>query len=176
MRYLPLVLLSVCSLAQAEIYKTYDKNGNVVFTDTPSGSAEQVQEKQVMIVPALSQEVINKKLKDKAGKSPADTAPTSYKISVDKLKANDTFRNTDAEFSAAVQLEPPLWKDHQLLVSLDGKALGQNSFAPLIKPAELNRGQHRLEIKAVNAQNVVLGTESVDFFIQQASAIKPKKP
>jgi len=36
MSYLPVMLLCVTSLAQAGIYKTYDKHGNVVFSDAPS--------------------------------------------------------------------------------------------------------------------------------------------
>lgn len=174
MRYLPLVLVGVCSLAQAEIYKTYDKNGNVVFTDTPSGSAEQVQEKPVMTVPALSRDVINKKLKDK--QKPAATAPTAYKITVDKPKANDTLHKSEPSFGAGITLDPPLWRDHHLQVLLDGKAQGQDNFSPTIDPASLERGQHRLEIKAVDAKGAELGKEVVDFFIQQPTAIKPKKP
>lgn len=173
MRYLPLVLVGVCCLAQAEIYKTYDKNGNVVFTDTPSGSAEKVQEKQIMTMPALSREVIDKK---KAKTEQPAKAPAGYKISVEKLKAGDVFRHTDPEFGVIIQLEPVLWKGHHLQVAIDDSPLGQDMFFPVIKPAELGRGQHRLEMKVVDAQNVVLSTESLDFFVQQPSAIKPKKP
>ena len=175
MRYLLLVLASVCGLAQAEIYKTYDKNGNVVFTDTPSAAAEQVQEKPIMTMPALSRDVIDKKQKDKP--APASTEPTAYKVAVDRPKANDMLHKTEASFNAVVSLTPPLWKEHHLHVTLDGKSQGIDNFAPTIDPVVLERGQHRLEIKAVDAKGRELGKEVIDFFIQQPSAIKPaKKP
>ena len=51
-----LILLTICSLlfpgvaAQAEVYKTVDKDGNVVFTDKkPSADAEPMKLKELII-------------------------------------------------------------------------------------------------------------------------------
>ena len=67
-----------------------------------------------------------------------------------------------------------MYKEHHLLVSLDGKSLGKDVFSPTIDPSKLERGQHRLEIKVVDKQQKVLNTEVVDFFIQQTTVNRPK--
>lgn len=173
MRYLPLLLLGLGCLAHAGIYKTYDKNGNVVFSDTPTSNAEEVADKPVATMPALPRDVIDKKLKIKP-QNPAEVAPASYKISLDKLKTNDVLRHGEPALTALIQLEPQLWHAHHLLLSQDGKELARDTFSVSIDPSALERGQHRLEIKAVNNKGEVLTTEVVDFFVQQTTAVKAK--
>ena len=173
MRYLPIVLLCAVGLAQAGIYKTYDKNGNVVFSDAPSSDAQEVEDKPVMVVPALPKAVIDKKIQSTTNNK-AVTEPTSYKVTIANIKANDTLRKTDPALVATIQLEPPLWKEHHLSVLLDGQKIGQDNFSPKIDPVNLERGQHRLEVNVLNKNKKSVATEVIDFFIQQPSAIKKK--
>ena len=175
MRYWLILLLSVSSVLHAGIYKSYDKNGNAVFSDAPSNDAQEVVEKPVMVVPALPQTVIDQKTQP-LGKNTSATEPTDYKITIANIKANDTLRKEDKSFTAGVTLEPPLWKEHHLQLSLDGKQIGKDAFSVLIDPSVLERGQHRLAIAIVTNKNKILKTEVVDFFIQQPSvANKPVK-
>jgi len=173
MRYLPIVLLCAVGLAQAGIYKTYDKNGNVICSDAPSTDAQEVEDKPVATIPALPRAVIDKKIQPIANNKAA-TEPTSYKVTVANIKASDTLHKTDAALIATIQLEPQLWKEHHLIVLLDGKQIGQDNFSPKIDPATLERGQHRLEINVLSKNKKSVATEVIDFFIQQPSAIKKK--
>ena len=173
MRYLPVILVCLTGLAQAGIYKTYDKNGNVIFSDAPSSDSQEVEDKPVMVVPALPKAVIDKKIQSTANNKAA-TEPTSYKVTVANIKASDTLRKTDAALIATIQLEPQLWKEHHLIVLLDGKQIGQDNFSPKIDPTTLERGQHRLEINVLSNNKKSVATEVIDFFIQQPSAIKKK--
>jgi hypothetical protein len=174
MRYLPVVLLCLTGLAQAGIYKTYDKNGNVVFTDTPSNDAQEVADKPVATIPALPRNVIEQKTKPIAKDGKA-AEPTAYKITIDNLKANTTFHREDKVVTANIQVEPPLWKYHHLQVTLDGKSLAQDNFAPEFDPSTAERGQHRLDVKVVNQKGAILSTEVVDFFVQLPSVAVKKK-
>ena len=63
MRYRLMCLLMCCTAAQAGIYKTYDKNGNVIFSALPSNDAQQVETQPIAIVPALPRAVIDEKTK-----------------------------------------------------------------------------------------------------------------
>ena len=173
MRYLPVMLLCVTSLAQAGIYKTYDKHGNVVFSDAPSSDAQEIEDKPVMVVPALPKAVIDQKTQPLT-KNTSPTEPESYKVKVANIKANDTLHKTDAALIATIQLEPQLWKEHHLIVLLDGKQIGKDNFSPKIDPTTLERGQHRLEINVLGKNKKNLATEVIDFFIQQPSVIKKK--
>lgn len=173
MRYLPLMLLCLTGLVHAGIYKTYDKNGNAVFSDAPSNDAQEVVEKPVMVVPALPKTIIDLKTQP-LGKNTSATEPTDYKITIANIKANDTLRKEDKSFMAGVTLEPALWKEHHLQLSLDGKQIGKDAFSVLIDPSVLERGQHRLEIVVVTNKKKILKTEVVDFFIQQSSVANKK--
>ena len=175
MRYWLVLLLSVSSVLHAGIYKTYDKNGNAVFSDAPSNDAQEVESKPIMVVPALPKAVIDLKTQPLT-KTNSATEPENYKVTISNIKANDTFRKEDKSIMAGVTLEPPLWKEHHLQLSLDGKQIGKDAFSVLIDPSVLERGQHRLAIAIVTNKNKILKTEVVDFFIQQPSvANKPVK-
>ena len=173
MRYGLILLVLLTSSVQAGIYKTYDKNGNAVFTDVPSNEAQEVEEKPIATMPALPRDVIDAKTKSLKD-AKAATAPTAYKITVTGLAAQTTLRKEDKALNAAIQFEPALHKEHNLLVSIDGQSLGQDNFAPTIDPSKLERGQHRLEIKVIDKQKKTLQAEVIDFFIQQTTVNKPK--
>ena len=173
MRYGLILLVLLTSSVQAGIYKTYDKNGNVVFTDVPSNEAQEVEEKPIATMPALPRNVIDSKTKPLKD-AKVTTVPTSYKITVTGLAAQTTLRKEDKALNVAIQFEPALYKEHNLLVSLDGQSLGKDNFAPTIDPSKLERGQHRLEIKVLDKQKKTLQAEVIDFFIQQTTVNKPK--
>jgi hypothetical protein len=162
-------------LLQAGIYKTYDKNGNAVFSDAPTHDAQEVVEKPVMVVPALPKAVIDLKTQPLV-KILLQQSLRIIKLPFPISKPNDTLRKEDKSFMAGVTLEPPLWKEHHLQLSLDGKQIGKDAFSALIDPSVLERGQHRLEVVIVTNKKKILKTEVVDFFIQQPSvANKPAK-
>lgn len=173
MRYWLVLLLGVCSVTSAGIYKTYDKNGNAVFTDAPSADAQEIEDKPIAIVPALSKSVIEEKV-HALTKNATAVEPSVYQLTIANIKANDTLRKSDKAFVASISLSPPLWKEHHLQISLDGKQIGKDNFSPKIDPEALERGQHRLEVAITNNKNKVLRTEVIDFFIQQVSAAKKK--
>ena len=53
--------------------------------------------------------------------------------------------------------------------------MGKNNLSPQINPRSLERGQHRLEFKVLDAKQSVMQTQAIDFFIQQPSTKTPKK-
>lgn len=172
MRYLPVVLLCLTGLAQAGIYKSYDKNGNVVYTDTPSNDSQEVADKPVATIPALSRHLIEQKAKVPTKEGALE--PKAYKITIENLIANTTFHREDKAVTANIQLEPPLWKEHHLQVTLDGKQLSLDNFAPQFDPATAERGQHRLDVKVLNQKGAVINSEVVDFFVQIPAVGKAK--
>ncbi|HMY27781.1 MAG TPA: DUF4124 domain-containing protein, partial [Agitococcus sp.] len=83
MRLVVLCCLLSANLAQAEIYKTYDKNGNVIFSDVPSADAQHIEAKPIATVPALPRNVIDQKLKPQ--KDDKKLLPTSYNMTINGL-------------------------------------------------------------------------------------------
>lgn len=167
-------LLLCAGLVQAGIYKTYDKNGNVVFTDVPSADAKEVQTREVTTVPALPRTVIDQKLKPDAKTAQADAEPAAYQITLNNPKPDSTLQSATPAFPIDVQLQPRLWKEHHLQIWLDGKLLTEDNFHTPLDPAQLERGQHRLQIKIINKQKKEIGSSTADFFVQQPSALNRK--
>lgn len=176
MRYRLMCLLVCSCAAQAGIYKTYDKNGNVIFSDIPSNEAQQVETKPIAIVPALPRAVIDEKIKPVIKTDKNAEVPKNYQISITGLSSQMTLRKEDKAFNVGFEFKPPLHKEHHVMVAIDGQAPSKDNLSPLIDPSKLERGQHRLELKIVDKKQNVLQSEVVDFFVQQVSvANKPKK-
>ncbi|HMY81349.1 MAG TPA: DUF4124 domain-containing protein [Agitococcus sp.] len=161
------------NLAQAEIYKTYDKNGNVIFSDVPSADAQHIEAKPIATVPALPRNVIDQKLKPQ--KDDKKLLPTSYNMTINGLASEAVLQKEQETFNLGIQFEPALAKEHTLQVFLDGQDMGKNNLSPQINPRSLERGQHRLEFKVLDAKQSVMQTQAIDFFIQQPSTKTPKK-
>jgi hypothetical protein len=164
MRLVVLCCLLSANLAQAEIYKTYDKNGNVIFSDVPSADAQQLEAKPIATVPALPRSVIDEKTKPK--KDNKKSLPTSYKMTINGLASETILQKEQEPFNLGIQFEPALVKEHTLQVFLDGQDMGKNNLSPQISPSSLERGQHRLEFKVLDAKQNIMQTQAIDFFIQ----------
>ncbi len=164
MRLVVLCCLLSANLAQAEIYKTYDKNGNVIFSDVPSADAQQLEAKPIATVPALPRSVIDEKMKPK--KDNKKSLPTSYKMTINGLASEAVLQKEQEAFNLGIQFEPALAKEHTLQVFLDGQDMGKNNLSPQISPSSLERGQHRLEFKVLDAKQNIMQTQAIDFFIQ----------
>lgn len=164
MRLVVLCCLLSANLAQAEIYKTYDKNGNVIFSDVPSADAQQLEAKPIATVPALPRSVIDEKTKPK--KDNKKSLPTSYKMTINGLASETILQKEQEPFNLGIQFEPALAKEHTLQVFLDGQDMGKNNLSPQISPSSLERGQHRLEFKVLDAKQNIMQTQTIDFFIQ----------
>ena len=163
--------------ALAGIYKTYDKNGNAVYSDSPSGGAEEVQTREPMVMPALSPDVIRQKLKPVNDKDDG-AEPKDYKVVILKPKADEILLHGGLPFNMEIQNEPRMWKEHHLEVMLDGAKLATDNYSPKIDPVKLDRGTHRLEVKVVNGKGVKVSGEALDFHVQQHSVLAPnaRKP
>lgn len=164
MRLVVLCCLLSANLAQAEIYKTYDKNGNVIFSDVPSADAQHIEAKPIATVPALPRSVIDEKTKPK--KDNKKSLPTSYKMTINGLASETILQKEQEPFNLGIQFEPALAKEHTLQVFLDGQDMGKNNLSPQISPSSLERGQHRLEFKVLDAKQNIMQTQAIDFFIQ----------
>ena len=172
MRLLTLgIAILLSGQVSAEIFRTYDKNGNPAFSDSASGESESVQTRETMVVPALSPDVIQKKLRPEATAKAADTEPKTYKIGISRPLADETLAHGIVAFAVAFQLEPKLWHDHHFEVLVDGVRLAKDSYSPKLDPAKLDRGQHRLEIKVMDAKGKVVASQGQDFHVQHVSVL-----
>lgn len=175
------VVVTLTPSVQAEVYKYYDSNGNLVLTDAPPKDtpkpAERVDVRPIMTVPAFSPTTGV----PASTPAPAATVPVgSYKIVIQSPTNDATFqRNAGEEVPVAYSVDPAPAGNHKLSVLLDGSALENASAIPT---AQLDRGTHTLMVQVADEKNNVLASASASFHIQQRTnllgptAPKPKPP
>lgn len=147
--------------AAGGIYKSYDKSGNPVYTDSPSQGSRAVEPRPMMTMPSLPKQAV----KPAGTGSPAVVAPAVYALAIQRPKADDAMIRGAEPFKIEYSLEPVLWPQHHLEMLLDGNSLGRDNLHPEISPQALDPGQHRLLIQITDAKDNVMTTTSTDFFI-----------
>jgi len=173
MRILMLVLgVLAAAQAGAGIYKTYDKNGNVVYSDDPAG--ESVQTRETMVVPALPKKVIDQKLNRKGkDETPGAAEPREYAIKILKPAPEQTLQHGEDAFNMDFEIEPELGKSHHVEVFLNGDRLSRDNYSPTIDPQTLPRGEQRLEVVVVDKKGMRISATAINFHIFQPTEIAP---
>ena len=159
------VLLTCCPLASlAEIYKTTDKDGNVVYTDNPSPSRPSEKVKLKPITPLPPAEYI-------APPSPRSQKPESdysYETLTITSPANDSVIHNNGNVLVNVSVKPALLGNHKLRLLVDGEVLAgpqkNNTFAI----ENMFRGTHQLQVEIVDGKGKSL--------MQTASVIHVHRP
>lgn len=170
-----LALLTLALPATAEVYKYYDKDGNLVLSDVvPGDRAEKVEKitpRPVMTVPALNPDRLPRQ--SRLAERPAVTEARDYEIVIQSPGAEADYRTMEEAIPIAFSITPSLKEGHRLETLLDGEPVAGESIAP----EPLGRGTHTLEIRVADAEGKVLKQSSVVFHIQQPTALGPlRKP
>lgn len=166
-----LLVLGAAMVATANagvFYKYYDKNGNMVITDTPREGAEKVETKPVMTIPFPKGHTASEGEQKKDVKT-----VTGYTIVIQSPAAESTFQHGGDPIPVAVSVSPALQPGHKLEMLLDGKSIG-DATATSIQPNTLDRGAHQLQVRVVDDKGRVVKETSAAFFIQQPSALMPR--
>lgn len=171
-RWFPLfLLLPLATSAQAEIYKYYDQDGNLVLSDAvpeeQAEKAEKLQPREVMTVPAVKPE---RPRALRTAAKPAPRADSAYAIVIQSPTADATYRREDGDVPVAVSLNPSLQEGHRFELLLDGKSAPDLAS---VSAAELDRGSHELEARVVDANGKVLHRAKVTFHVHQHTVLGP---
>ena len=173
---IPLLLLAglVTGLAQAEIYKTINADGEVIYTDKPSPQGKKVK------LPGLStyapspevtaQSIPRVRRGDQAG-SPYD------EFSIQEPRNRTIIRNNLGIVDVTVALKPAL-KDkdkHRIQYILDKELYGPAIAKTTIRISNLPRGRHTLSARLVDRKNNVLTSTSTIVFNMRRHSVLHKK-
>ena len=152
--WLPIVLLAIVFIQDAqagtEVYITRDKNGNPVFSDQPSESAEKIKVQEIMTVPA---ENIPSKTRE------ATRKPTvAYKsLSITRPLNDSAVRENSGKVSISVAAEPGLQKGHKIIISLDGSEISRGS-SNSVSLDNVDRGTHSVSAAIISPEGTPLIT------------------
>ena len=174
-----LLLALVCGHAVAQVYKTVDEEGNVVYTDqAPKDGSEPMELPPLSIVEAPEYEAIARP------KADVDVGEDEGKeLSLRQLRSRyrgfaiispedeQSLWNPQGLITMAWQAPYPLQQGMQVRATMDGEQIGLTSDR-VIPITRLERGAHTLEAVLVDARGRTIATaETVTFFIRQPSVI-----
>lgn len=153
-RFLLLILCVLISTASvAQIYKTVDKDGNVVYSDTPpNDQAESVKLKQILTLPA---ETPN----SASTYTPRDDGVVEYQVEIVSPRNEVVIPPGQRDLAVAIVLNPSLHQDHLITYYIDGELI-QETQSTSIVIQDPPRGGRTLTVEVINQQGDVLGTSA----------------
>ena len=168
----------------AQLYKSVDEQGNIVYSDTPTPGAEELTPPPLSTVKsrpkAVDTPAAETQAADESGDEPVKKAPTKYtKFDIVQPKNDATIWDNTGAVPVAIQLEPPLdvANGHSIWVYVDGKAVVRKSQS-LVQPlSNIDRGTHKIraEIRDEN-RKTLKRTKNVTVHLKRASAIPRSGP
>ena len=176
------------SLASAQLYKSVDEQGNIVYSDTPTPGAEQLTPPPLSTVkprpvpdPASESDVkLGDANPEEMAKEPEQKPPTKYtKFSIVQPNNDDTIWDNTGAVPVALMLEPPLDTEngHSIWVYVDGKAVVRKSQS-LVQPlTNIDRGSHKIRAEVRDEKRKTLKrTKNVTVHLKRASSIPRSGP
>ena len=160
-------LIAFCGISYAQIYRTTDENGNVIFTDTPppdGASREEVQLHQTNTTPSVEVRP--------AEESEGEERPKQARFSVAITTPEDetTIAMGPGNFSVVAATEPALTGGQVLQLYLDGEPQGEAQQSGSWALTNVFRGAHDLTISLIGSNGDTLATsEPVRVYVLRPS-------
>ena len=160
-RFLALALLLIAPFLCADsIYRTTDKEGNVVFTDAPSadgGSAEAVGLQRTNTAPPPP----DRPDLDPAGPS-ADSGKqeAAYTVTITSPPNETSIPMGPGNFSVSVRIHPALKKYESLQLYVDGEPRGEPQASVIWDLTNVFRGAHDITVGVLDHDGETLATSA----------------
>jgi hypothetical protein len=152
-------LAAVCghAVAQDQIYRTVDSNGNVVFTDVPPINRQgQPDGQKVLVEPSNTYEppVMSAPA---AGSTSTGGGGSNYysELAVVAPVEDATIRDNSGEVMVQAVVTPPLRSDHRMLLVMDGAPTEVEAVDGVFELSNVDRGTHTAGARIVNGDGVV---------------------
>lgn len=144
------LLCAATPLALAQIYKSVDKDGKTVFSDTPSGNAEAVE-----LGPVNSMQP-PEGVPREADPQPAEPAQAYYQsLAITAPEDGGSVNNPGGNVLVLFTLDPPLRDGDTARLLVDGMPGGIPAEAGLLAPGN-DRGDHVFEVQILDPSGAVL--------------------
>lgn len=170
--YIVFLLLMMPPIVQGAIYKTIDKEGNVVYSDsrTPGQSNEEVKLKPITPLPAIS--TPNKVQPYASTREPPSAKNFYSQLKIVEPVNGGTVRN-EGNFTVRVQTQPTLASGHRARLLLDGIKVSQEKKTMIFTLLNVDRGSHDLLVEIVDGNNRVIQTSKTSQVFVQRSVFRP---
>ena len=172
MKHIILLFALVTAGAQAEVYKSINDKGEVVYSDTPSQGAEQVK---LPTLPTYSAPPVV----PSPGVAPAPAENAIYEsFSFSKPQNEATVRNNLGIIMIETRLAPPLQTRlrHRIQFYLDGKPNGPPLDRTAITMSNIERGAHTLSASVMDKNGrVLVSTGDITVHVKRESKLRDEQ-
>ncbi len=157
--------------AGAEVYRSVDEDGNVIFSDTQREGGEAVELRETTVVPALKPPH-----RQSVPTVPAGAKPLPYElIAIASPGDEETVRDVQ-QVIVSIALAPGLQTKfgHKIQLYMDGAPFGGPSTETQFILPEVDRGAHELAAAVLDKGGRELKrSESSIFFLHKHSVFRP---
>ena len=163
---LSLIFISFFGYSAAQkVYSWKDKNGVLVFSDTPRPGAIEVKiNTQNLTMPATDTSILDR--------GAPNTTPIKFKVSISSPKNEATVRENTGSVYVTARISPRFETGFKVQLLLDGTPHSEPSNSTTFALREVNRGEHTLQAKLYDANNKLVSVSPIStFFMHRASVI-----
>ncbi len=141
------------------VYKTVDEDGNVIFTDQPSESAEVIELQELQTIENPNPPTY----RPPSSKSEEDTEASYYQaFSVVNPADGEGYRNNAGMVDIRLSLSPSLRRGHSVIVMMDGNEISSGGSLS-VSLENVDRGTHSISAKVVDGSGQTLISTSSSF-------------
>jgi len=163
-----LALVLAMGHSNAQIYRTVDENGNIVFTDQPATLGARPMELSPLA--AISDPV---PVAPRPDPPTPQAAETRYRLSIVSPQQDQTLWGTAGNVPVQVSTRPNLQSGHRVAIYLDGKLVDE-LVGGIKNIGGVDRGTHQISAAVINASgDKVSNKPRVTFHVKQHSILLP---
>ena len=172
-----LTIISLCAIwpavAGSAIYKSYDEDGNVVFSDTPPNkNAVEVEVGPINTIPAAELTPRPNTTADQ------EIEGVAYTVVIDDPVHDQAIRSNNGDFTVSVSVKPPLVTDNgdELVLKLDDEEVSRGPDTS-IDLQNVSRGTHTISAVIENQDGEMQASaEPIQVHVQRVSILNQPKP
>jgi hypothetical protein len=175
MKFPVYLLVLLAATAHAEVYKSTNADGEVIYSDVPSLGARRMQMPELPTYTPVPLPVAPAAPADATGAVDAGYST----MALDKPRNEESIRSNAGILNVAVSLEPALQSDrgHRVQFFLDGEPQGKPVARLSTSFMNVARGTHTLSAAVIDEGGASLITSApVTFHLQRTSILQPKNP
>lgn len=147
-----------------KIYTWKDKNGAVVFSDTPKVGAQEVKlTSQILSMPTTDTSILDK---------PKPAATKRFKIVIASPANEETVRENTGSIYVTSRISPRFENGFKIQLFVDGVAHAEPSNTSTFALRNVDRGEHSLQVKLYDSEGKILSVSPTSvFFMHRKSSL-----
>ncbi|HSR62537.1 MAG TPA: DUF4124 domain-containing protein [Gammaproteobacteria bacterium] len=168
------MIFFMCLPVSAEVYRSVDEDGNVIFSDQPSPGAEEIRIDKIQTIDAPS---VKSRGTGSLSSDKKDDSDEYTSVAIQSPGSGEAISANDGNITVSVSVAPKLKvrNGHQVVVYLDGNEATQGTSMQF-NLENLNRGSHSLSAAVVDGKgNEKIRSAPISFTIHRHS-VQHKPP